>query len=131
MTTASTQTWSLAACGVCGQITIDVDEALSGPERWQLTIECSTWYFRFDISGVQAVADWLAFLQEHHGKMQGAERSIGTFLRRKVWIIKDDEFPDRFFLSVRAVQMVSFTLVDPEVQDLIEALSRALEDVEG
>lgn len=131
MTTALTETWGVAACGSRGKISVEVDEALSGRERWQLTIECPTWCFRFEISGVQAVADWLAFLQEHHGKMQWAERSIGTFLRRKVWIIKDDEFPDRFFLNVRAAQMVSFTLVDPEVQDLIEALSQALKDLES
>lgn len=131
MTTALKETWSLARCGSRGKISVEIDKALSGPERWQLTVECPTWYFRFEISGVQAVAGWLAFLQEHHGETQWAEQSIGTFLRRKVWIIKDDEYPDRFFLSVRAAQMVSFTLVDPEVQDLIEALSQALADVEG
>jgi hypothetical protein len=125
----SKQSWGLAALGNSGQICVDVDEATSGPERWQLTLDCPNWHLRFDIIGPQAVTHWLAFLNAHDGMIETATLSLGTFLGSPVVIIKDDEFADRFFLVVGGEQTAHFTFTAEGVQDLKTALKQTAESL--
>lgn len=59
-----------------------------------------------------------------------AVRKLGTFGGLVVEIVKDDEFPDRFFLKVLGDhQLIEQTLVKKDVDCLITALIQAIEDL--
>lgn len=118
--------WGCAAVGRSGDVGIEVDEAISGSECWQLSIDCPRFYLRFAIPQPSAVAGLCDFLAQHLDHPTGGELSLGTFGDSSVSIVKDDEFGDRFFLCVSACDgSVRHTLTGDEVPDFIVALTQA------
>jgi hypothetical protein len=70
------------------------------------------------------------FLRDLSGSNQFSKLVVGSFVGAPVVLVKDDEFPDRFWLrAAREHQLVDFTLVGSDAADLIVALSQAMEDL--
>ena len=124
--------WGCAAVGRRGCAAIDVDEALTGPVRWQMSVDLPGFHLRFAISGAVAVARLCEFLERRRNPTTSDELEVGTIGRCVVSIIKDDEFVDRFYLSVAdEAGVVQQTLGEDEVADLIGALRQATDDLDG
>ncbi len=123
--------WGCAAVGRAGNVSIDVDEAVSGPERWELSIDFSRFSLRFAIPAPSMVAQFRDFLASHLNQPTSGNLALGTLGDSIVSIIKDDEFGDRFFLCVSACNgAVRYTLTGGEVPDFIGALTQANSDID-
>ena len=133
-------TYGLLANGVSGAWSIDVDETMSGPDRWFLRIEGPAAYFSFEIPSldiVERLGEFLAARPAQNGRPTGPdsgsdwELTIGTDPRTPVHLLRDDEFVDRFFLLVGGTDAwcVRYTLVAEDVKCLVTALSQVREDL--
>ncbi len=124
--------WGLAAIGRCADVSIDVDEAVSGPERWQMSIDLPQFQFRFTIPAPAIVGGFCDFLQQQLNHKTTGELPLGTLGNADVSIIKDDEFMDRFFLLAAADGgAVRHTLTGDVVINLIVALRQVASDLDG
>ena len=114
-----------------GDISIDVNEAISGPDRWELLIDLPRFYLRFAIPAPSTVAHLRGFLACHLNQATTGDLALGTFGDSSVSIIKDDEFGDRFFLSAAARDgVVRHVSTDDDVRDFITALTQAMLDID-
>jgi hypothetical protein len=129
----------LMANGSCGAWEVAVDETTAGPNRWFVEIEGPTAYCSFEISSPEIVCKTLEFLGGRglsKGLPIGIANSNGSLVIGKhpktpVILIKDDEYPDRYFLMVgpdNALARVS--IAGNDLKDLTEALRQAVEDIE-
>lgn len=111
-------------------VSIDVNEPTADSGEWELMLDHPHVYVRFEIHGPQIVHELLAFMRENLDKPKYAELKLGTLGSAVVSIIKDDEFPNRFFLCLLADDgAVRHTLNDNEVGEYIGALIRATDDL--
>lgn len=113
-----------------GIVSVDIDTPTVESDNWEMVIEHPHIYLRFEIDGPQIVHGFLAFLRKHLNSSEFAELRLGTFGfgSASVSIIKDDEFPNRFFLCVLSGDgAVRYTLNVNELGDYIGALLRAAE----
>ena len=92
----------LMANGRAGGWDVSVDETTSGPDKWFLQIEGPSVYLYFEIASLGAISALLKFLEspealptERPGKIE-----VGTFNEIPVVLLRDDEFPDRYFFCV-------------------------------
>ena len=109
-----------------GIVSVDVDEPTGDSDRCEMTIDHPGIYLRFMIDGPQSVHDFLAFLRGHLNKREYAELKLGAAGTAVVSIIKDDEFPNRYFLCVLSDDgAVRYTLNVYEPGDCIGGLMRA------
>ena len=132
MTESADTNWGCAAVGRSGDVSIDVDEAISAPDRWQIEIELSRFCLRFAIPTPSVVTQLCDFLECHLNQTTTDELRLGTLSNADVCIIKDDEFVDRFFLRVSADDgAVHHTLTGDVVSNLIAALKQAKSDLDG
>jgi hypothetical protein len=122
----NTNKWGLAGLGRHGSIEILLDEPITGDRPWRLEIGGKDWRFAFDVAGVNAALDLSAFVKQHAGRSVFAEHRIGSFQAGDVFLVKDSEFADRFWLRIRgARQMAEVTI---QAEDAV-ALGGALEDL--
>ena len=132
MTESAKTEWGCVAIGRSGDVAIDVDQALSGPERWEMQIDLPRFHLRFAIPAPTVVAQFGDFLQCHLSRPTTGELPLGTLANANVAVVKDDEFLDRFFLRVLAHDGgVWHTLSSDEVSHSIAALEQANSDLEG
>ena len=118
--------WGLAAFGRHGDIEIQLDEPIGRNGPWQLQLSGKGWDFVFDVAGASAVREFSAFVKKQVARTVFAEHRIGSFEAAGVFIVKDSEFADRFWLRIRgAGQMAEVTI---QAEDAV-ALGKALEDV--
>jgi hypothetical protein len=121
--------WGLAGVGRAGLLSVELDEAVSGRERWQISLDSPSWHVRFEAASPQALARMHGFLEQHGGQRCFAEDVVASIGGGRVLIVKDDELPDRFFLKLFGEQQfVMLTLHAEEVRDLTEALKQAMND---
>lgn len=120
--------WGAAAVGSSGEVTVELDEATSGPERWRLTVTTSRWHLRFEVATPLAMEQLLEFIRAHNGGTAFATLPLGTFLGAPVVLRKDDEYPDRFFLVLEGEQIAFFNLSGDELYDLTAAIQHAATD---
>ena len=123
--------WGCAAVGQSGGITISVDEALSDPERWELTVDYPCCYFRFAIAGPHVIAEFLAFLQREWNGSH-AELTLGKVGDATISIVEDDAFVDRFFVRASAADgTICHTFKSEEVDHCLAALKTAKADLDN
>ncbi|HWB02423.1 MAG TPA: hypothetical protein VG796_05315 [Verrucomicrobiales bacterium] len=122
--------FDLIATGHAGRFRIEVDEPAGGPEVLFMTIIASGWDFRFSIPDPGVLPKALSFLSETSGTCIFSEIVLGSFRAAPVRLIKDDEFEDRFWIrAYEGGEMVEFTIVAPDIHDLIGAIGNALDDL--
>jgi len=101
---------------------LDLDDSTDdGPVTYMLTIALRWAELRFEIAGPSGVHALSAFMRENHGRKAFAELDVGVLDGLPVWIIKDDEHPDRFFIGAAGEGRVRLTIVDPAAADLVRA----------
>jgi hypothetical protein len=120
--------WGAAAIGSSGDVTVELDEATSGPERWRLTVTTPNWHLRFEVAAPLALEQLLEFIRAHNGRTAFATLPLGTFHGAPVAMRKDDEYPDRFFLVLEGEQLAFFNLSGDELHDLTAAIHHAATD---
>lgn len=113
-----------------GIVSVDADEPTADSDKWGMEIDHPDLYLRFEIDGPQVVHDFLAFMRRNLNTSAYAELELGTLRSATVSIIKDDEFPNRFFLCVFADDgAVRYTLNVDELGDYIGGLTRAADSL--
>ena len=134
-------TFGLLANGSSGSWTIDIDEALSGAERWWARIEGPSISLRFEIPSLDVVGKIARFLGKYSVTAKrpsngSPKRSGALFLGGNklipVSLVKDDEYDDRFFLVLGPTDglTVRFAFAGTEVSELAEALRQVKEDLD-
>ena len=128
----------LAASGVAGSWTVNIDEALSGADKWFAQIEGPNIYLYIQIPSPEIVRQALLFVEKQatrNGRWTEAEGDlrVGMMGRSPVVLRADDEFTDRFFLVIgpAAGATVHFTLCGEDLQKLVVALRQVQEDLEA
>src|SRR5262245_48203230 len=121
--------FGVAALGVQGIFTVEVLEG--PPDRWWLCIDSPVWCFNFELARPAGVRQLSEFLGKHLDQAGFAELAIGSFHGAVVWMVKDDEFPDRFFLRAGGGgPLVEFTLAGEDIRAFVGAVSQTVEDLE-
>ncbi|MHB1422600.1 MAG: hypothetical protein ACYC3I_05280 [Gemmataceae bacterium] len=133
--------FGLLAIGSSGDWEVAIDESTSGDERWYAQIEGLAVSFYFEIPSLGIVDEMLRFLGPRPVAAtlspSGSGESngwlvIGKDIKTPITIVKDDEYPDRFFLLVGRVEspMVRFAIAGKDVREIAEALRQVEEDLE-
>jgi len=124
--------YGVAAIGSAGRFDIEIDEAIDSPSEIQMGIATAEWSFRFNLSARTEVARINSFLKEQAGKTVFSESVIGSFLGAPVFLIKDDEFADRFWLRASAAgQVVDFVLAGDDLAEFTDALVQAARQLQS
>jgi len=102
---------------------LTIQTGISGPTRWELTLQLPLWSLRFAIPTSGIVATFHDFLAHD---TSGGTLPLGTIGDSNVSIIRDDEFTDRFFITFTASDGAMHYALDTEHRtDLISALRQA------
>ncbi|MDF1744893.1 MAG: hypothetical protein P1V19_14450 [Gimesia sp.] len=113
-----------------GIVSIEIDEPTADSDKWEMSINHPHIYLRCEIYGPQIVHDFLAFMRSNLNKSEYTELKLGTLGSAVVSIIKDDEFPNRFFLCILSDSgTVRYTLNVNELGDYIGGLMQATDDL--
>ena len=116
--------FGLEALGKAGEFTVEV--LSRSADVWLLSVESPGWCFAFDLADTGKVAELAGFLGSHAGRTEFAELAIGSFGVSAVSVVKDDEFPDSFFMRAAGDGLlVEFTLVGEAATDLGAAVAEA------
>ena len=118
--------WGAAAVGRHGDIEADLLEPIGHEGPWLLQLSGKDWHFAFGVAGSSSVRELSKFVNEHAEREVFAEFRAGSFQAAEVFIVKDSEFADRFWLRIRdADQMAEVTI---QAEDAV-AFGKALEDL--
>lgn len=137
----SNECFGLMANGSSGSWEIAIDEATSGADQWFAQLEGPSVSFYFEIPSVAIVAKMLQFLEARPAvgeptvigsDKQNGILTIGKAKRTPVYLIKDDEYPDRFFIVVGRMDspIVRFVLAGADVINIADALRQVKDDLE-
>lgn len=130
----------LLASGSCGRWEIDIDEALSGPDRWWMQIEGPSASLSFEVSSLDVIGKMARLLAPRSAatrrRTNGSAKRAAEFELRgtgslPVKLLKDDEFDDRFFfvVSQRDNLTVRLVLAGTDASDIVEALRQIKEEL--
>src|SRR5262249_27555817 len=106
---ADIECFGLLANGSSGPWEIAIDETTSGADRWYAQIDGPSVSFYFEIPSVDIVGEMIRFFERASAvNMElspgSAERNenlvVGKDKNTPVTLVKDDEYPDRFFLVI-------------------------------
>jgi hypothetical protein len=131
----------LAAIGSVGGWEVALDETTSAARRWFLQIEGPSVSVSFEVESPYVIDKMLAFLAAPGKAGPGAHRNssprtselvIGKSAAEPVTLLRDDEFPDRFFLVAETARklIVRITLGGEDLRMLESALSQSKEDLD-
>src|SRR5262245_61932946 len=134
--------FGLLANGSCGPWDIAIDEATSGPDRWWIQIEGPSVSFYFEILSLEIVGMMARFLKPgvpaSSQTTSAFSKRSGSFMLGKdkkapIFLVKDDEYNDRFFLVIGPSESppVRFVIAGADVVKLAQALQQAQEDIES
>ncbi|HUY87818.1 MAG TPA: hypothetical protein VMV10_03695 [Pirellulales bacterium] len=121
----------LLANGASGSWEIAIDETASGAGRWWAQIEGPTATFYFEIPGVDIVGKMIEFLEHAQASLQRAcSLVISKPKENRVALVKDEEYADRFFLTLGSSEkpLARFVLTGPDVSQIAAALRQVQED---
>lgn len=132
--------FGLLANGSSGEWEVAIDESTSGPDRWFAQIEGPSISFYFEIPSVEIVGELLGFLESPPVTAKissdGLSELNGSLVLSKdkktpVTLLRDDEYPDRFFLVVGLTDkpIVRFVIGGVDVLNLTDALRQVKDDL--
>ena len=123
------KSFGLVANGSSGSWRVDVDETLSGTQRWFAQIEGPACYLYFEIDHPQAVVKIARFLsanvhEENGSDAQKRELKVGNHGGQSVEFLWDRDPADRCFTLLRGDNelCVRVTLSRADVESLAAAL---------
>jgi hypothetical protein len=131
--------YGLVASGTGGEWSVDIDETTSGEQNWFAQIEGPSLYLHFEIVHPRIVSELLSFLSARpritvDSGIPWDEASdtlrIGSFNQSPVTLVRDDEFPDRWFISLGEGHCrLQYTLTGDDCAGLIQALQQVNADL--
>ena len=113
--------WRHAACARSGQVELELDESVSEPTAYALTIKFPSVQLRFAIPDRTTTAALSQFLHGHSNQTVFAELQIGILNGVPVRVIKDSEHFDRFFMRAASEGMIDIEIVNPVTGDFVRA----------
>jgi hypothetical protein len=133
--------FGLLAVGSSGPWQIDLDETLEGPDRWFAQIEGPSVTFNFEIAAPGLVCKMIRFVEPRSASADTATSAasngedtlaLGKDKKSPVTLVKDDEFPDRFFLLIGPPDrpLANFTLAGADLAHVAEALRQVQRDLD-
>ena len=112
--------WGSVAVASAGVLTVECDEALSGPPTWQVTIESPAASFAFRIRDRATLEQVQSFLA---APRVGSEIKLGRSAR----LVADDELPGRIFVWLgTASARVRLALSETDARQVAQALTDVL-----
>ena len=131
MSPREVQHYGVAAIGSAGRFTVEIIETTDNPAARLMSIEAGGWSLCFALVE-RGDAQVLSFIREHTGRVVFSELAIGSFLGAPVVLIKDDEFPDRFYLRAYADgHLLEFVLVADALTEFTDAVAQAVHNLKG
>ena len=128
--TNSNPSWGVVALGVHGHLSAELLSSLPGEEVWLLQLTGRGWQFALLIDGPASIPALAAFIDQYTDVEEFAEHRIGSFHSAEAVIVKDSEYPDRFWLRVRgAGQLIEVAIQDQEAVALQSALRSLIEEL--
>lgn len=128
--------FGLVANGSAGAWRVDIDETLSGAQRWFAQIEGPACYLYFEIDHPLAVVKMARFLgenvhQENGSHDQKRELKLGNSSGHTVEFLWDREPGDRCFILLRGDNefCVRVTLLHDDLEALVSALEQVRESL--
>lgn len=111
---------------------IEIDQTVSGDERWFAQIEGPAAYLYFEIASVAAIEQPARLFAERvAGKdstraSQAMSIELGSFAGRPVSLLFDDEFADRCFFHIAddGVSTIRFSVAGTDFVDLAAAIQQ-------
>lgn len=119
--------WGVVAYGRCGQVELEIIESVDEPKRFVMEICLPAVEVNVVVTDPGVAAALSQFLREHGNRKTCAKMQLGTIGDVPAWIIKDNEFADRFWIRAGADWMIDVPIVDPLAGDF----ARAAEDLAG
>ena len=131
----------LTAVGRGGAWEVAIDEATSGESKWFAQIEGPSVYLDFEVDSPRIIDKIIQFLMElkratngTHGltSPKNEELLLSKSRGESVTLVRDDEFPDRYFLVAEARRKltVRVTIGGEDLELLESALRQAKEDLD-
>ena len=122
--------YGAAAVGGTSRFDVEIDEAHDDPDNVQMSITTRGWSFRFGLSTRADVPRMLLFLRKHTGSLVFSEVAVGSFRGASVFLVKDREFADRFWLRAHGDgQMVEFVPAADDLAQFTDAVAQAVQDL--
>jgi hypothetical protein len=126
------KSFGLVANGSAGAWRVDIDETLSGTQRWFAQIEGPTCYLYFEIDHPQAVVKIARFLsnnvhEENGSHAQNRELKVGNAGGHTVEFLWDRDPADRCFILLRGEN--EFCVRTTLLRDDLQSLQKAVEQV--
>jgi hypothetical protein len=123
----------LLAIGASGQWDVSIDATTSGTERWFAQIEGPLLWLSFEISSPEIISKVNQFLALPWTKGENTEDrlELGDARGAPVALVRDDEYPDRAFLSVGPsdAPIVRFAVAGDDWHNLVQALRQVEQDL--
>jgi hypothetical protein len=124
------QPYGVAATGTAGRFVIEILEIADGTAASLMSIEAGAWSLCFALDDDGNTAQILSFLREHTGRVRFSELVIGSFFDAPMVLIKDSEFPDRFWLRAFADgHLLEFVLAADTLTEFTDALAQVVHDL--
>lgn len=142
------ESFGLLANGSCGQWEVAIDESTSGADRWFAQIEGPSVSFYFEIPSASIIGTMLQFFEVRpaatkqpppgSGELNGSLDTgkdmlvIGKDKKNPITLVRDDEYPDRFFLLIGVMDspIVRFVMAGTDAMEIAEALRQVKEDLD-
>lgn len=138
-TTASVESLDigLAATARVGSWTVEIDQTISGDERWFAQIEGPAAYLYLELSTPAAIEEPSRLFAERRahndasGALQALAVEFGVFARRPVSILFDDEFADRcfFLISDESGSTVRVSIAARDFADIANAIQQVRDEL--
>lgn len=122
----------LVAAARVGSWSVEIDQTVSGDERWFAQIEGPVAYLYLELSTPAAIEEPSRMFAERlaHkdacGALQALSVELGVFARRPVSILFDDEFADRcfFLISDESGSTVRVSIAAQDFADIANAIQQ-------
>jgi hypothetical protein len=118
--------WGAAAVARSGDLTIELDEALDGPDAWRLRVESPRLYLSFGLDTLGSLRLALSFLRRDPECAECEELALGPQPSQSLKIFRDDEDKGRYFFLFAGAEHLARITIDP---DSARHLTTALEDL--
>jgi len=118
--------WGSVAVGRHWSIEADLLEPIGHEGPWLLQLSGKGWHVAFGVADANAVRELSRFVKEHAEREVFAEYRAGSFQAADVFIVKDSEFADRFWLRIRGADHIAEVTI--RADDAV-AFGEALEDL--
>jgi len=123
----------LAAYARSGDWELSIDQKTAGEvSNWFAQIEDASTYLYFEITSPGIVDQLFQFLQSSEGSVNGLGREIqvGCFEGTPVTILQDNEFSDRYFISIgNGAHKILITIAGEKVRTFKAAIKQLVEEL--